>query len=154
MTDVGFTAWSGRVRRFRAGSDYTVAHYGLLTHDPRLDASLCFVDESSPDAIELWQSGEVGGFEAYVLADEEDEAAEVYRRDDEQESGVLNVSAASNVLSLVLRDEGLMRFVKYVSAQAPGSRWDLAAQFRPEPDEDGEDENKDAEETRDDKQDS
>lgn len=36
---------------------------------------------------------------------------------DKDESGVLNVSAASNSLNLVLRDEGLMKFVKYVGAQ-------------------------------------
>ena len=32
------------------------------------------------------------------------------------------MGAASNSLNLVLRDEGLMKFVKYLSAQAAGSR--------------------------------
>ena len=27
------------------------------------------------------------------------------------------------------RDEGIFRFVRYVSAAAPGSRWDVAAEF-------------------------
>ena len=45
---------------------------------------------------------------------------------------MLNVSATPNSLNLVLRDEGLMRFVKYVSAAAPSSRWDVAAEYRPE----------------------
>ena len=27
------------------------------------------------------------------------------------------------------RDEGIMRFVRYVSASAPGSRWDLSAEY-------------------------
>ena len=53
---------------------------------------------------------------------------------------MLNVSAAANTLSLVLRDEGLMRFVKYVSASAPGSRWDVAAVYRPDDSSDGEEE--------------
>ena len=53
---------------------------------------------------------------------------------------MLNVSAASNSLNLVLRDEGLMRFVKYVSARAPGSRWDVSAVYRPVPDSDDEEE--------------
>lgn len=35
---------------------------------------------------------------------------------------MLNVSAAASSLNLVLRDEGLMKFVKYLSAQAAGSR--------------------------------
>ena len=35
-----------------------------------------------------------------------------------------------NTLSLVVRDAGVMRFVKYVSAGAPGSRWDISAEFK------------------------
>lgn len=42
---------------------------------------------------------------------------------------MLNVGAAHNCLSLVLRDEGLMRFVKYVSGAAPGSRLDVAMEY-------------------------
>ena len=34
-----------------------------------------------------------------------------------------------NCLLLVLRDEGVLRFVKYVSAAAPGSRWDICSEF-------------------------
>jgi len=49
--------------------------------------------------------------------------AAVYKaRDDE--GGVINVPPAANSLNLLLRDEGLMRFVKYVSA---GERLPLAA---------------------------
>ena len=56
------------------------------------------------------------------------------------DTGVLNVPAAANCLSLLLRDEGLMRFVKYVSAAAPGSRWDLAMEYKPQDDDDDEEE--------------
>lgn len=140
----------------RPGLDYTVAHYGILTADPRLDCVLCFCDDRDGAS---WEAGEVGGFEAYLLADEEEAAAaEVYRQvcvlggaprrhtvvcveyynsqyaQDAEDSGVLNVSAAHNSLNLVLRDEGLMRFVKYVSASAPSSRWDVAMEYRPEDD--------------------
>lgn len=59
-------------------------------------------------------------------------------RRSKDDSGVLNVSAAPNSLNLVLRDEGLMRFVKYVSYAAPSSRWDVAMEYLPEPDSDGE----------------
>jgi hypothetical protein len=38
-----------------------------------------------------------------------------------EESGVLNLSAAPNSLNLVLRDEGLMKFVKWV-AESEGDR--------------------------------
>ncbi len=72
------------------------------------------------------------GFEAYILADDdEDGPAEVYRHVQDDDSGVLNVSASFNALSIVLRDEGLMRFVKYVSSAAPGSRWDVSAVMLP-----------------------
>lgn len=125
----------GEIRRFRPGLDYTVAHYGALTKDPRMDVVLCFVDEKEAD----WGDGEVGGFEAYLLADDEDDGpAEVYRQVQDDDSGVLNVSPSFNSVSIVLRDEGLMRFVKYLSSSAPGSRWDISAVLLPEDDSDDE----------------
>jgi Rps23 Pro-64 3,4-dihydroxylase Tpa1-like proline 4-hydroxylase len=138
LTTLALAGHRAEVRRFRAGLDYTVAHYGGLTRDPRLDAVLCFVADGAAGGggREAWEGGEVGGFEAYVLADEEEEAgpAEVYRGGGDDEGGVLNVAPAPNSLNLVLRDEGLMRFVKYVSCQAPGSRWDVAAAMLPQDD--------------------
>lgn len=173
LTTVAQLGAAGEVRRFRPGLDYSVAHYGVLTSDPRLDAVLCFVDDGSlkeeekvkktghvnDDDDSEWAAGEVGGFEAYVLGDDDDEEAgaveageggvggsrkkssdaAVYKKaDDDGDSGVLNVPAAANCLSLLLRDEGLMRFVKYVSAAAPGSRWDLAMEYKPQDDDDDE----------------
>lgn len=44
-------------------------------------------------------------------------------------TSLLSVSACNNTLNLVMRDEGVMRFVKYVSASAPGSRWDIAVEY-------------------------
>ena len=66
-------------------------------------------------------------------ADEKGDATEVaesYRTYDNKGDDILSVSAASNALSLVLRKQNLLRFVKYVSAAAPGSRWDVSAEFR------------------------
>jgi hypothetical protein len=48
---------------------------------------------------------------------------DVLHPQDGNDSGVINVPAASNTLNLLMRDAGLMRFVKYISAAAPGSRW-------------------------------
>ena len=62
-----------------------------------------------------WESGEHGGFECYIAAEnEENEAAEVYKDDDDDEDGgiVLSVSPSFNTLSLALRDDGTMRFIK------------------------------------------
>lgn len=119
------------VRRFRPGLDYSVAHFGAIQTEACLDAVLCIVDEADAENEEAWAGGEVGGYESYLLADEdgdEKEAADVYKMD-EDGGGLLSISPSFNTLNLVLRDEGLMRFIKYVSASAPGSRWDIAAEF-------------------------
>ena len=79
-----------------------------------------------------WESGDVGGFECYLKADEASalEAAEVYDGgDNDDDDQILSVPAAANTMNLVLREPGTMRFVKYVSAAAPGSRWDAAAVY-------------------------
>ena len=140
----------GRIRRFRPGLDYTVAHYGILTTQSVLDATLCFVagkgeqcltDEETGDLIgsdddALWESGDCGGFECYIAADEGDdddaqpEAADEYNNDDDTE--LLSVSASNNTLSLVYRDPGTMRFVKYVGCRAPSSRWDICMEYEVE----------------------
>jgi hypothetical protein len=108
LTELRVTSSRSLARRFRPGLDYTVAHYGILTQAARLDATLAFCDDASEGAREAWQSGEVGGFECYLTADEAGEAggaADVYRADPEaaEEDQVLSVSAAANTLSLVHR---------------------------------------------------
>eukprot|EP00588_Corethron_pennatum_P009000 CAMPEP_0194266094 /NCGR_PEP_ID=MMETSP0169-20130528/1119_1 /TAXON_ID=218684 /ORGANISM="Corethron pennatum, Strain L29A3" /LENGTH=621 /DNA_ID=CAMNT_0039006703 /DNA_START=28 /DNA_END=1893 /DNA_ORIENTATION=+ len=143
LTSLGeATSHRGRVRRFRPGLDYTVAHYGILTKTPVLDATLCFVagkgdqclhDEETGDLLgsdedALWTSGDVGGFECYIEADDDSEEADAeYDADDDTE--LLSVSPSYNTLSLVYRDPGTMRFVKYVSSFAPSSRWDLSVVY-------------------------
>ncbi|KAF9226801.1 hypothetical protein BS17DRAFT_505516 [Gyrodon lividus] len=47
----------------------------------------------------------------------------------EEDGTLLTVQPSFNCLLLVLRDEGVLRFVKYVSAAAPGSRWDVCGEF-------------------------
>jgi hypothetical protein len=148
MTSLGLPlGHRGRVRRFRPGLDYTVAHYGILTTQAVLDATLCFAagttgnqarveedetveiadDGSEEDGI--WDSGDVGGFECYIAADEEEnEAAAQYNDDDDTE--LLSVSVSNNTLSLVYRDPGTMRFVKYVGCRAPSSRFDVSMEYQ------------------------
>lgn len=148
----------GRVRRFRPGFDYTVAHYGILTTEPVLDATLCFcagdgeqcrVDEETGDLVgsdadAVWASGDCGGFECYIEADDDDddeekkEAADEYN--DEDDTELLSVSASNNTLSLVYRDPGTMRFVKYVGCRAPSSRWDISLEYQVEQDDEDDDE--------------
>ena len=138
--------YKGKVRRFRPGLDYTIAHYGILTKTAVLDATMCFVSGSGKQSLGqedddeddlLWQSDDKGGFECYIAADDEDEecaeAADEY--DDEDDTKLLSVSASNNTLSLVYRDPGTMRFVKYVGCGAPSSRWDISLEYELEDDE-------------------
>ena len=50
----------------------------------------------------------------------------------------------SNTLNLVMRDEGTMKFVKYVSHAAPSSRWDVAAVYEVDQDDTDSDEDDEA----------
>eukprot|EP01040_Poterioochromonas_malhamensis_P006332 gene6332-6819_t len=129
-------------------------------------------DGYASDYGDLWEDGDVGGFECFIEADndaDDAEAAEVYRQKKDGEEGggeaeddttLLSLSAYSNALSLVLRDEGIMKFVKYVSANAPGSRWDVSAEYQiehqndedDEDDDDQEDENEDGDDDEEDEE--
>lgn len=62
-------------------------------------------------------------------AEEEDVHSEPASDEDEEDSTLLTVQPGFNRLLLVLRDERVMRFVKYVSAAADGSRWDVCAEY-------------------------
>ncbi|KAI4175262.1 MAG: hypothetical protein LQ343_001798 [Gyalolechia ehrenbergii] len=57
--------------------------------------------------------------------------AAVYKAsaDDEDDGVLFSMPACWNTLGLVLRDQGVMRFVKYVSQRAPGDRWDIVGEF-------------------------
>ncbi|KAH0840195.1 Oxoglutarate and iron-dependent oxygenase degradation C-term-domain-containing protein [Lanmaoa asiatica] len=113
-------------------------------------------DEDQPTG---WQAGEWGGWECYMAPHDEEDDPAVYRsgsskksqakerpkssgasasnnvdddmdEDEEDEDGtLLTWQPHFNCLLLVLRDEGVLRFVKYVSAAAPGSRWDICSEF-------------------------
>eukprot|EP00934_Nitzschia_sp_Nitz4_P002675 Nitzschia sp. Nitz4//scaffold202_size38995//21303//22991//NITZ4_007632-RA/size38995-processed-gene-0.38-mRNA-1//1//CDS//3329541384//2665//frame0 len=138
---------SGEIRRFRPGLDYTVAHYGLLVEKSVLDATMCFVFDDNEEEREAWESGDCGGFECYIEADEEDGEngpADEYNEDDDTE--LLSVSASNNTLSLVFRDPGTMRFVKYVGSSAPSSRYDISMVYEVPEQEGDDDEEEDMEE--------
>ena len=151
--------FSTEIRHFRRGRDYTVAHHGMLLKEGEsvLDVTLCFVDDKSEETEDTagaggssgtaedepqlnekaaaWDYGENGGFDCYIAAeDEANEAAEVYddstANDPNDDGGILlSVSPSFNTLSVALRDEGTMRFIKYVSKNAPSGWWDVATSF-------------------------
>ncbi|KAF9534634.1 Oxoglutarate and iron-dependent oxygenase degradation C-term-domain-containing protein [Crepidotus variabilis] len=65
--------------------------------------------------------------DAESTAMEEDHQSDVDA--EEEDSTLLTVQPGYNRLLLVLRDERVMRFVKYVSAAAEGSRWDICGEY-------------------------
>ena len=71
--------------------------------------------------------------------------------EEEEDTPLLSVSAQSNTINLVLRPEGVLRFIKYLSAAATGSRWDISVEFEAAVEnEDGDDdEDEDGEEKED-----
>lgn len=143
LTHMKPTSRRGEVRRFRPGLDYTVAHYGTMVEESRLDATLCVCSVKDEDEAEAWESGDVGGFECYIEADADADAAataEVYRaNNDDDDTELLSIQAGCNVLNIVLRDKGVMRFIKYVSNRAPSSRCDITMEFEVEQNDDDDD---------------
>ena len=60
--------------------------------------------------------------------------------DDEDDGILFSMPANWNNLSIVLRDAGTLRFVKYVSESAKGDRWDVTGSFTVIPGEDEDEE--------------
>lgn len=89
----------------------------------------------------------LGGYEVYMSSDplpssggDSSDPAVYQSALDEEDDGILfSMAAGWNRLSLVLRDQGVMKFVKYVSAKAEGDRWDVVGEFGVEPEDDDDD---------------
>jgi hypothetical protein len=74
----------------------------------------------------------VGGHEVYMAGDEEaDGDAAVYKSatGDEDDNVLFTMPASWNKMSVVLRDSGVLKFVKYVSKAAKGDRWDICGVY-------------------------
>ncbi|KAJ2783375.1 putative component of NuA3 histone acetyltransferase complex [Coemansia javaensis] len=139
VTGLALGARRGSVRRFRPGLDYTLAS-PAGDDAPVLDAVLCLA--ARPAA---WVDGTVGGYHCYLDAGSDDDEASndgsVYRATagDDNDAVLLTNPAAWNTLCLAMREPGVVHFVKYVSAAAPGSRWDVSYEFQISEEEDGDD---------------
>lgn len=129
-------------RRFRPGYDFTLATTSN-SEDSVLEGTLSLTPSKG------WLDGEVGGYELTMSVDEESKEADpaVYGAQTEADDDpVLLTSQANwNVFSLIVRDSGILRFVKYVSRNATGSRWDVSATWQVQPSEDDEEEEEEAE---------
>lgn len=85
------------------------------------------VEEETNDAEE---PEDVGGHEVYMAGDDTDDAdAAIYKAADGDDGPLFTSPACWNKLSIVLRDAGVLKFVKYVSRNAKGDRWDVQAAF-------------------------
>ncbi|MBZ6433227.1 MAG: 2OG-Fe(II) oxygenase [Acinetobacter pittii] len=113
---------------------------------------------------EVVEGPALGGYEIYMAGDEDEEDEEdaedaenadqvlgrkkakadpaIYRSADaDEDDGILfSTQAGWNRLSIVLRDSGTLKFVKYVSAAAKGDRWDITGEIGVEFEENDEDE--------------
>ena len=112
----------------------------------------------NPDLkINISKRIEVGGEEVYMAGDDGDDAASVHSRSlpntgrkanpavyrsahDDEDDGILFTNVPCwNQFSVVLRDKGTLRFVKYVSQAAKGDRWDIKGEVELSPDALGDD---------------
>lgn len=127
------------VRRFRPGHDFTLA----TANDSRnlvLDATLNLTPSKG------WQTGELGGYELCMSFENDDNMdPAVYRGGDGSDSVLATNYPSWNVFHLFLRDEGILKFVKYVSRNAPGSRWDVTGEWIVDDDEEEDGEREDRE---------
>ncbi|KAJ1935826.1 putative component of NuA3 histone acetyltransferase complex, partial [Linderina pennispora] len=132
ITTLALTARRGMVRRFRSGLDYTLGTPDGST-GVMLDATLALAASQ-----EKWADGVIGGYQCYVDGGDGDEASNdgsVYRRT-EEDGILLTTPAAWNTLNLVMREPSVVKFIKYVSAASPGSRWDVAFEYKVQDDDD------------------
>lgn len=99
--------------------------------------------EKKASEPEQEEEDDVGGHLVFMAGDDEnDEDAAIYKAaGEEEDDGVLFTMPASwNKMSIVLRDSGVLKFVKYVSKNAKGDRWDISGAFGVQEEEDSEDE--------------
>jgi Rps23 Pro-64 3,4-dihydroxylase Tpa1-like proline 4-hydroxylase len=87
---------------------------------------------------------DVGGHEVYMAGDDDEEAdgdAAIYKTssDAEDDNVLFTMLASWNKMSIVLRDSGVLKFVKYVSKNAKGDRWDISGSYGVKEIDDGED---------------
>jgi hypothetical protein len=114
-------------RRFRPGLDYTLAFNGDRPQTDELDVTACFTAGNDPLT---WLTGDVGGFTCFdrQIGHKDEGPADVYE-DTSSDSTLTSVSPVFNSLSIVKIDRKTSSFVKFVSAFASGSRWDVTSRF-------------------------
>ena len=155
-------------RRFRPGQDYTLAsgHEGKTQlelsigitptsgwgEDEEEDADGSTQTESKANGKSKKKAkgkatgeksaepDDIGGQEVYMAAaDDAGEDAAIYKSATDDDSILFFQGASWNTLSIVLRDNGVLKFVKYVSKKAKGDRWDVNVTYEVADDDEDED---------------
>jgi Rps23 Pro-64 3,4-dihydroxylase Tpa1-like proline 4-hydroxylase len=115
------------IRRFRPGHDFKLAT-SIDTESSKEDALLEATLSLTPSKD--WESGEFGGYElCMAMEDEDEDDPAIYKSSKDEDSVLVNTQACWNRFTLMVRDPSVLKFIKYVSFNAPGSRWDIAAQW-------------------------
>lgn len=138
LTSLIVTSDQVLVRRFRPGQDFilaTTTDKQIARNEQELDVLLEATLNLTP--TKDWESGEYGGYELCMAlardeegSDFEDDDPAVYKASSPDDDSVLYTSQCKwNSLTLMLRDPSVLKFVKYVSINARGSRWDLSCQW-------------------------
>lgn len=141
ITDIIPTSDQILARRFRPGHDFILATTTEkeLAREGELNILLEATLGLTPTAAnpDNWESGEFGGYELCMAmnggesdGEFEDDDPAIYKASDPADDSVLYTSQCKwNSLSLMLRDPSVLKFVKYVSINAKGSRWDITGQW-------------------------
>ncbi|KAH8587191.1 Oxoglutarate and iron-dependent oxygenase degradation C-term-domain-containing protein [Bisporella sp. PMI_857] len=79
------------------------------------------------------EEDDIGGHEVYMAGDDDVAigGAAVYKAspDADDDNVLFTMPPSWNKMSIVLRDSGVLKFVKYVSKNAKGDRWDISGSF-------------------------
>ncbi|KAI5964952.1 NUA3 [Candida margitis] len=149
-------------RRFRPGQDFILATTtdseiarNVNEENVLLEATMNLTPTAASDSkINSWESGEFGGYELCMAQatkdDEEEDDPAIYRssKDSEEDSVLYTSQCKWNTLTLMVRDPSVLKFVKYVSINAKGSRWDISCQWNVKSEEEEEEEEKEKEEEK------
>ncbi|ODV89181.1 hypothetical protein CANCADRAFT_32513 [Tortispora caseinolytica NRRL Y-17796] len=118
------------VRRFRPGLDFTLA---TVQDNPGYVVDGTLGLSVIPDGKRWSDIPDCGGFQMLVATDDDDENDPAVYREAGDDDGVLAADEPQfNHLQLVLRDQGTLDFVKYLSRDAITSRWDCRCRWEGE----------------------
>lgn len=131
------------IRRFRQGMDFTLATApeNVIGINDELNLYLEGNLNLTPTAINPsnWENENNGGYELYMNSNVKNEDGNshtsnddpaVYSSKDNFDDSVLFCSKCKwNSFILVLRDPSVLKFVKYLSSNAKGSRWDISLKW-------------------------